>query len=339
MAQTLDPEKLELKGEPVALGQNLDEVVNFSASNHGQLVYVTALVAQRQLAWFDLQGKFLGNVGPSQGALDYLRISPDGTRLAATREEPDGRSDIFVLNLARASETRLTSGPAYNANPVWSPDGTQIAFSSNRDGGPNLYVRAADGSGSDRLLLKNADRKWPRDWSPDGKFLLFDVQTPKGSEMWKLDLAASGGEPKASPYLQKGGVQGCFSPDGHYVAYVSHESGVSEVYVRPFAPDAPPADVASVKVSSHGGESPCWRSDGKELLYVTRGSPGNPKIWAADVTLKPSFGASIPRPLGEIPTESVTFMPDAKRALIDMPVGSQKPSIVVVLNWQAALKK
>jgi len=168
------------------------------------------------------------------------------------------------------------------------------------------------------------------------------VQTPKGGDLWTLDLAASGGEPKASPYLQNTGPIGAarFSPDGRYVAYESTESGVSEIYVRPSAPNEPAADAASVKVSLHGGSSPAWRTDGKQLLYLTRGDPGNLKAWAADVTLKPSFAAGIPRPLGEIPAGGVTFLPDAKRALVQQPVvGSQRPSIVVVLNWQAALHK
>jgi len=341
MAQTFDPERLELKGEAVALGEDLAGQADFSASDDGRLVYVAAPAGQRQFAWFDLEGKFLGNVGPPQNAYAEGRISPDGTRLAASRYERAGRSDIFVLNLARDSETRLTSGPAGNGFPVWSPDGTQIAFLSNRDGGANLYVRAADGSGSDRLLLKNGDRKFPQDWSPDGRFLLFEVQTPKGDNLWTLDLAASGGEPKASPYLQNTGHRGAarFSPDGRYVAYESTESGVSEVYVKPFAPNARAADAASAKVSLHGGSSPAWRADGKQLLYLTPGSPGNLKVWAADVTLKPSFAAGIPRALGEIPAEGVTFAPDAKRLLVQQPVRSQKPSIMVVLNWQSVLHK
>ncbi|HUI57614.1 MAG TPA: hypothetical protein VLY04_21700, partial [Bryobacteraceae bacterium] len=341
MAQTFDPERLELKGEPVALGEDLAGQADFSASDDGRLVYVAAPAGQRQFAWFDLEGKFLGNVGPPQNAHAEGRISPDGTRLAASRFERAGRSDIFVLNLVRASETRLTFGPAGNGYPVWSPDGTQIAFLSNRDGGANLYVRAADGSGSDRLLLKDGDRKFPQDWSPDGKFLLFEVQTPKGGDLWTLDLSASGGEPKTSPYLQNTGHQSAarFSPDGRYVAYEATESGVSEVYVRPFAPNASAADAASAKVSLQGGSSPVWRADGKQLLYLTRGSPGNLKVWADDVTLKPSFAAGIPRALGEIPATEVMFMPDAKRVLVQQPVGSQKPSIMVVLNWQAVLHR
>ena len=124
------------------------------------------------------------------------------------------------------------------------------------------------------------------------------------------------------------------------MAYESTESGVNEVYVRPFAPNAPAADAASAKVSLHGGSSPAWCADGKQLLYLTPGSPDNLKVWAADVTLKPSFAASVPRPLGEFAAGGVTFAPDAKRVLVQQPVvGLQKPSIVVVLNWRAALHK
>ena len=342
MAQTLDPASLELKGEAVVVGQNLSDVINVSASDDGKLVYVAARQDQRQLAWFDLAGKFLDNAGPPQNAVDDAQISPDGTRVAFSRADADGRSDIFVLNLARASETRVTSGLGNNGFPVWSPDGTQIAFLSNREGTANFYVRPADGSGSDRLVLKNGDRKFPLDWSPDGKFLLFRVQTPQGGDLWTLELTGSSGESNAAPYLQKGGSRGGgrFSPDGRFVAYESVDSGVTEVYVSPFDPGSLPAQgTPSVKVSLHGGSSPTWRADGKQLLYLTRGGPGNVKVWAADVTLKPSFGASIPHPRGEIPAGGVTFMPDAKRVLVQQPVAPQRPSIVVVLNWQSALHK
>ncbi|HUA61591.1 MAG TPA: protein kinase [Verrucomicrobiae bacterium] len=338
MAQTLDPDTLQLKGTPVALGQNVSAPVFFSASDDGKVVYF-ADTRQRQLAWFDLEGKFLGNIGPPQDVLYAPAISSDGTRLAFSRDEPDDRSDIFVLDLARDSETRVTSGPAANEFPVWSPDGVQIAFMSTRNGPESLYARAADGSGSDRLLLKNG---FPRAWAPDGTFLLLD-HTSQGAGLWTLP-AALNSEPKPSRYLQVVGLHNVagFSPDGHYVAYVSNESGVDEVYVRPFASASPGASatgVGSVKVSLHGGLEAAWRADGKKIVYLTTGSPGKFKIWAVDVTLKPSFRADIPQPLGEIPAGERVFMPDLKRVLVEQPVGSQKPSIVVLSNWQAALPR
>ena len=343
MAQTLDPASLELKGEAVAVAQNLSDEINVSASDDGKLAYVAARQGQMQLAWFDLQGKFQGNVGPPQNALNDARISPDGTRLVFSRGEPDGRSDIFVLNLARASETRVTSGPENNESPVWSPDGTRIAFASNRDHAWNLYVRAADGSGSDQLLLKDGDRKIPQDWSPDGKFLLFEVVRPKGEDLWTLALTGSSGEPETAPYLPKGGrrFNARFSPDGHFVAYSVSSSG-AEVYVSPFDPaslQAPATGAAQVKVSLHNGNLAAWRADGKQLLYLTKIAPGNLRVWAAGVTLKPSFGAGVPQPLADISAAAITFPPDAKRVLVQQLVESQKPSIAIVLNWQAALPR
>ena len=202
IAQTLDPDSLQLMGSPVALGQNVREEVDVSASDDGKMVYLTD-TRQWQLAWFNLEGKFLGNLGPPQDVLNEPAISPDGTRLAFSRDEPDGRSDIFVLDLARASETRVTSGPASNQDPIWSPDGTQIAFTSDRDGGNDLYVRAADGSGSDRLLLKNGDRKFPQAWTPEG-FLLFNALASfnEQASLWELPVAAPNSEPKPSRNLQ-----------------------------------------------------------------------------------------------------------------------------------------
>ncbi|HUA62543.1 MAG TPA: protein kinase, partial [Verrucomicrobiae bacterium] len=313
MAQTLDPDTLQLKGTPVDLGQNVSDRVFFSASDDGKVVYL-ADTRQRQLAWFDLEGRFLGNIGPPQDVLDAPAISSDGTRLAFSRKEPDDRSDIFVLDLARDSQTRVTSGPANNLYPVWSPDGTQIAFMSTRDGRESLYARAADASGSDRLLLKNG---FPLAWSPDGTFLLLGHSLG----LWTLPVAPNS-EPKPSAYLQIVGLHkfAGFSPDGHYVAYVSNESGVDEVYVRPSASASPGASatgVASVKVSLHGGLEAAWRADGKKIVYLTTGSPGKFKVWTVDVTLKPSFRADIPQPLGEIPAGERVFMPDLKRVLVE----------------------
>ena len=310
MAQTLDPVSLELKGEAVAVAQNLSDEINYSASDDGKLAYVAARQGQRQLAWYDLQGKFLENVGPPQNALKGARISPDGTRLAFSRDEPDDRSDIFVLNLGRASETRVTSGPANNDYPVWSPDGTQVAFVSNRDNAMNLYVRAADGSGNDQLLLKDGDRKIPQDWSPDGKFLLFAVATPHVEDLWTLALTSSSGGPKTAPYLPKGGrrFNGRFSPDGHFVAYSSPDSGGSEVYVSPFDPaslSAPAPGAAQVKVSLYDGNLAAWRADGKQLLYLTKVKPRQIEGVGCRRDSEAIVCAGIPQPLVDIrPEES-----------------------------------
>jgi Tol biopolymer transport system component len=314
----------------------------FSASLDGKLTYLAAGGNKVQLTWFDRQGKTLGTVGTAGRSFGGMRISPDGTRLAAGRSEPGGRPDVWVVNLAQGSETRLTTDPADDYVPVWSPDGTRIAFASTREGTDNLYVRAADGAGSDQLLLKTGERKRPLDWSRDGKFLLFNVLTAKGADIWALPMdTGQGGERKPVPYLRGDAnkTDARFSPDGRFVAYMSDESGANEIYVRPFdaaSPETSGTGPGKVKVSPNGGVGPFWGPDGKELQYLTL----DLKTWSVDVTLTPALRVGTPRPEWQPPkgVNSGTVAPDG-RSLLEVPVGAQQPSVAVVLNWQAGLKK
>jgi Tol biopolymer transport system component len=250
LAQGFDAGTLALTGDALPVGENLRNVYGFSASQDDTLVYLTAGASDVQLTWFDRQGKRLGTVGGVSRALGVMRISPDGTRLAAQRREPGAEADIWVVDLAQGAETRLTTDPAADSAPIWSPDGRQIVFASQREGTLNLYVRAADGAGSDELLLKTGERKTPLDWSLDGRFLLFYVLTAKGSDVWVLPMEAGpGGQRKPVPYLHTDAIEtnAVFSPDGRFVAYESNESGPNEVYVRPF-------DAASPEASGRGTE-------------------------------------------------------------------------------------
>jgi serine/threonine protein kinase/Tol biopolymer transport system component len=342
MAQAFDAEKLQLTGEAIPLAENLETPYSFSASKDGKLAYLTAN-DKTQLTWVDRQGKTLGALGAVGRPFYAARISPDGARLAAAHGAFTANGDIWIMNLAQGSETRLTTDSANS--PVWSPDGKWIAFSSGREGTTNLYVRATDGAGRDQLLLKTAEAKRPIDWSRDGKFLLFEVFSPKTAyDIWVLPmdaaLANNGNAPNAAkpiPYLQspadENGAR--FSPDGRFVAYASNESGGSAVYVRPFDPANPTASgsgAGKVKVSSGGGTAPFWRADGKELMYTT-----GRKVWSMDVTTTPAFHAGAPKLLFEGPPGVKAADPDAQRFLFDVPVG--QTSAKVVLNWRAALKK
>jgi Tol biopolymer transport system component len=342
MAQGFDAGTLALTGDAVPVGEDLRNAYSFSASRDGTLVYLTAGGRNVQLTWFDRQGKTLGTVGRVRRTLGVsMRISPDGTRLAASRTEPGAQPDIWVVDLVQGSETRLTTDPATDAFPVWSPDGRRIAFSSDREGTANLYVRAADGAGSDELLLKTGERKSPLDWSRDGKFLLFNVRAAKSADVWVLPMEAGpGGERKPVPYLRTDADEGAarFSPDGRFVAYTSNESGSIEVYVRPFAPASPEASGTGggkVRVSASGGANPQWELNGKELVYVTP----DRKRWAVDVTVTPALRVGARRLLSEFPRGNAAMTVDGQRVLIGVPVGEQQPSATVVLNWQAGLKQ
>jgi len=242
VAQAFDPRKLELSGDPVPVAGGVGSFPNanfamFSLSATGVLVYRGEGLVHQQLTWFDPQGTSMGTLG-EPGQYSNPALSPDGKRIAVVENGSQGNLDIWVLDAARGTNTRLTFDPAQDVQPVWSPDGSRIAFASTRGGGFDFYQKASDGSGDDQLLLKSDENKIPTDWSRDGRFLLYNATASKtGNDLWVLPLE---GDRKPIPFLRTEFAegQGRFSPDGRWIAYVSSESGDAEVYVRPFSPNS-----------------------------------------------------------------------------------------------------
>jgi Tol biopolymer transport system component len=210
---------------------------------------VVAQIANSQLAWYDRTGKQITTIGAP--ANDYsISLAPDEKRIAIERLEK-GSGDIWLIDIARNTPTRFTFDPAWDLNPVWSPDGNTIVFASVRNGPPNLYAKPASGSSNEELLLKTEHAKIPTDWSADGKFLLYrEINAKSKFDLWVLPFA---GDKTPKPFLQddfdKGGAK--FSPDGKWVAYSSDESGPYQVYVQPF-----PGPGAKYQVSTTGGSNP-----------------------------------------------------------------------------------
>ena len=209
---------------------------------------------QTVLTWFDQQGNPAGTLG-DPGDYSAPAISPDGSRVAVAMG-PAASRDIWILDVARGTSTRFTFDPARDDYPAWSPDGKNIAFSSNRGGQMDLYIKPADGSGEEKLLLKTDEPKSEERWTKDGRFLLFTSTGAKtAQDMWALPFP---GEAKPVSLLQTQFVEAGarVSPDGRWLAYVSNESSLVDVYVRPFAPDAPAGSGAKWLVSKGGGLRP-----------------------------------------------------------------------------------
>jgi Tol biopolymer transport system component len=304
------------------------------------------------LAWFDRKGKNLGAAGEA-GSYQYfdVALSPDATRVAATRTGLTARGEsqgMWLLDLDRGVSARFTFGPSPDGSPVWSPDGKRIAFSSDRAGGTGIYQKASNGAlGEQALVPPTTDLKVADDWSRDGRFLLYAKQDPKTkADLWVLPLAGDGtpgGAPAPFADSEFSEDQGQFSPDTHWIAYVSDESGRFEVYVQPFP--APPGGGSKTPVSRGGGMQPRWRRDGKELFYLSL--DGN--VMAVDVTLGSMFKTGVPESLFQArvarsgkqsPLDSFAWdvAPDGKRFLINTAKSQSRP-ITVVLNWDADLKK
>jgi Tol biopolymer transport system component len=349
MAQSLDLVTLEMTGEPVRIADHIGaafEFGYFGASANGVLAYRSGNVgglAYGQLSWFDRQGNNLG-LAVAPGMYLSHTLSADGTRVAFTRLDV-ANEDIALFEFARNTFTRLTSDPAPDTSPVWSADGTRVAYASARQSGVALYQKTAGGGGEEETLL--AGSGVPReldDWSRDGRFLLYAEVNPKTkSDLWVLPMP-----PEKANEARKPGVyvasefnesQGRFSPDGHWIAYVSDESGKAEVYIQPFPPTA---GAGKLTISNGGGSMPRWRRDGKELFYLG----GNSRtLMAADVTYMPSLKIGVSKPVFETPFPQLSgwdVTADGKKFLLSMPAALQntpQPPLTVVLNWTALLKK
>ena len=263
-------------------------------------------------------------------------LSPDERKVAVGIRDPKTKMrDIWVADLLRGATTRLTFDAADDLNPVWSPDGTRIAFTSDRKGERDIYQKLSDGSGPDELLLEGRDgQKNLEDWSPDGKYLLYNHQ-PAG-HLYLLVMPLTG-DRKPVPYLKTEfrTDQAQFSPNGRWVAYRSDESGKNEVYVQGFSLD-PSHPRGKWQISTAGGEEPQWRRDGRELFYVA----GN-KLMAVDVkTDGQSFEAGIPKRLFDVRMPSrvrnrYVVSKDGQRFLVNLPLEeASKAPIEVLVNWR-----
>ncbi len=342
MAQAFDAASLELMGAPFRVaeqvGRGQTSEAFFSVSDNGVLVYQSGGTTKTQLVWVDRGGKQLGAPGPP-GYYRQPALSPDEKRVAISRPDAQtGTLDVWLMDLERGISSRLTFDPANDLSPVWSPDGSRVVFASNRDGPLNLYQKLSSGAGSEEPILKSSDRKYPSDWSLDGRFILYLQNSPNTQwDLWVLPLF---GDRQPIPFLQTkfNERRGVFSPDARWIAYDSDESGSYQVCVQSFPPGSKWQISSEVGSSSEGGSSLHWRRDGKELFFLS----ANGKLMAVEVKASASgVEFSVPRPLFEAhSTVGYAVTADGQRFLLNTPVEeSASAPITVVMNWTAELKR
>ncbi len=292
MGQRFDAARRVLAGEAFPVVENIwwDGIATantaVSASDTGLLACQTGGATASRLLLHDRSGRELQAIGPA-GAYWEPTLSPDARRLAVPRLDPEGLSGgIWTSDVQRGSLVRLSSQALISATPLWSADGRRIVYSAFPSG--KVYVRDPGGAEDERILYRSASFTPLDDWSRDGRLLFYEVMDWRSFhfDVWVRDLQTGQSRPVLRAKFSQLGAR--LSPDGHWLAYQSEESGVSEIFVRTF-----PESRERRQVSSGGGTQPRWRGDGKELFYI---SPDR-KVMAVEVRTEPRFEAGAPRAL------------------------------------------
>ena len=353
-AVPFDARSLEVTGNAVPLVGGVvvkaSGAADFSVSDTGHLVYVPGvgggplnLTSRLVATGKDGVGTPMADIA---GYAWYPRFSPDGTRVAfAVSQTPGGGgdADLWVLDIARGTRTRLTSEGNNRFYPVWSPDGSQLAFADGAGATNRVLVTSADGSGEPETLLDRDERQFPTSWVAHGNVMTLYIDNA-GTTARDLSILPMDGDLTPEPFLatpfQERGVS--FSPDGRWVAYVSDESGQDEVYVRPY-----PGPGGQVIISTGGGGEVVWGPDGSELFYRS-----GEQVMVVPVDTRQAFSAEAPSPLfaaayaldtvGVGGNPNYDISPDGERFIFveqDSPIGVEEiPRINVVLNWFEELK-
>ncbi len=352
VAQRIDPATLDKKGEATLVVQDIgfaDSVDNmpfgfghFTASTGGLLAYESVgALRDTQLQWFGRNGERLAAEGRPE-PIGFVETSPNGSQVAF--HVGSENSDIWTLDLGRQSETRLTSGPGIEEYPIWTPDGSRLAFS--RATGPSSSLRRqivmidAHGLGQEEIVLDWPTRIWPDAFTPDGRTIVTESEQPgKGLE---LETIALDGDRKpqilfTSPFRE---LDAQLSPDGKWLTYASDSSGRFEIFVQAF-----PKATGRQQVSTIGGHQARWRADGKEIFFV------DSKGWLNSVPVSLGANGSLtlwsPTPLFETPaviaygiSHQYDVSRDGQRFLINVPAGPPPlPKLTLINNWPALLSE
>jgi serine/threonine-protein kinase len=314
---------------------------NFDVSRSGTLVYEPALSGGRTLTWVDRQGHEEPISAPARAYL-YPRLSPDARRLAL--DIRDEESDIWIWEFARQTLTRLTTDPSPDRFPVWTADGHDILFTSERDGPPNIYRQSADGTSPAERLTNGPNTQAPMSVTPDGRSLVVRESAPLAALMLLPLFGTRQMKPLVkTPFIAQNGE---VSPNGRWLAYEANDSGTFQIYVRPF----PDVEAGRWQVSNGGGTQPLWSRDGQELFFLApmgavmairleRGADWSAAPPARLLYRRPNTGEG-PGAIGGA-ARTYDVAPDGRFLSIGsslQPMAGAGIGLVVVTNWFEELK-
>jgi Tol biopolymer transport system component len=345
MIQEFDPKSLRLSGEAVPIAEKVEYngfrgTAEFTFAGTDLFVYQSETApGLSQLAWFDMDGKRLSTAG-DPAAISGFAVSPDGKRSAAVIDGPDG-PQIWMIDLAAGGRFRFTFGTDAASNPIWSPDGRQLAYAAHTPEGETMQVKTADGGSAPRMIYKGPNFAGPEGWSPDGQSIAFSMQSTT-TKSFDIGIVPAAGGPLRGLLASAGNERGAaFSPDGRWLAYVSDESGRTELYVTRYPEGSPKWQISSGGVFVSGASllNTWWSAPG-EITYA--GSDRRVSV----VPVKPeSTGLSIGAPrriFGEtlFPREAADYCPALHRVLVAVPAGQSKANpLTLVTNWAASLPR
>lgn len=349
LAQPFDTATFRLAGEAVPLAESVAIRPQFtrgvfSVSGTGTVLYGTSRHQITQLVWLDRDGRQVGRV-TEPGRYERAALSPDDNTVAVEVIDPQLETpDIWMVETSRGVMSRFTSASSAERMPTWSPDGTRLVFSSPRDGNPpGLFEKMANG-GDEKPFFGSDLIVQPTDWSRDGRVIVYARRDSRTQwDVWTVPADSEGRDRKPAIYRQTpfNEHHAHLSPDGRWMAYASDESGRWEVYVGAFPPVG-----GRWQISAAGGSEPRWRSDGKEVFYV---SPDGTVIAVALQIERASIRPTAPRPMfkahfGQFGSDMYrpVYAPasDGRRFLVNVVVEETAASpVTMILNWPAAMKK
>jgi DNA-binding winged helix-turn-helix (wHTH) protein/Tol biopolymer transport system component len=343
LARSFNVDKLRLTGEPFPAAEHVGHTPDrtysfFSVSDNGTLAFRGEALENKQLAWYRRDGVRIGGVG-EPGRYDDVAISPDEGRVAVQYLDPQkGNYNIGTLDLSSSIFTRVTSHPAQDVAPVWSPDGHELIFSSDRktEGIFDLYRKVVGGKDEEPLFTSDVEWKFAQQWMPDGSILFTSIEGKTfGAVLYRVPIA---GPLRPVPLFKTESniVSLHVSSDGRRVVYQHLESGGWEVYLGAF-----PTFAERQRVSNDGGCQAHWRKDGKELFYLTLDG----KLKVVDVKPTARLETGAPRVLFQTPfrvnprAHQYCVTGDGQRFLFSEPVEDLIKPITVALNWTTGLKR